>query len=419
LDRFAITDAILLLGDKLSCKTGLSLIISSGKVAGITDGDLPSDLDRISLPHHLLVPRFVNAHTHIDDSIIKDVGLGMDAWDLVMPPAGMRHKAMEASSREAIREAMRETMEFMMMSGTGAFADFRSQGRTGCEDLRKAAEGLPIKPVIFGRLTIPSGYSERDFVETGKGLTPEQRQELDELLEVAEGFSLVSALDFTDGALAEIRSVVRDRGKLLALHAAEHPRYREISIRRTGVSDVTRILRHLEPDFVVHLTDANEAELDAIADASLPVVLCHRMHSICGYGVPPLLSLLQRQSSVSLGTDNVFLTSPNMLSEGAYVSRLWRGITSDAGAISHDEILAMMTLNGASALKLSDGIGSLAVGKDASFIVFDLATKNLSGTKDPKAALINRAETSDIAAVVARGIEVVGRIGNSQRTPIV
>jgi cytosine/adenosine deaminase-related metal-dependent hydrolase len=105
----------------------------------------------------------------------------------------------------------------------------------------------------------------------------------------------------------------------------------------------------------------------------------------------------------ALGTDNVMFVAPDMLREMDFASRLGRGLAQDPTAISTRDILRAATIEGARGLRLDHEIGSLAPGKQASFIVINLDGPHLRYQHDPVSALVHRAGRADIAAVYVAG----------------
>jgi cytosine/adenosine deaminase-related metal-dependent hydrolase len=224
----------------------------------------------------------------------------------------------------------------------------------------------------------------------------------------AGGFSCVSANDLTDPALSELHDRVKGASRLLAVHVSESPEYRSISLGRTGTGDVDRVLRFLRPDFVVHLTDAVPGELDRLAAAGMAAVVCPRIQGVMGLGVPRFDLMMERGMTVALGTDNLFLSSPDMLREVDYSSRVIRALRKEPRFPSAVQMLQMITINAAKVLGMDADIGSLEVGKRADIVAFDSASLNLRPVRDPVATLVNRGESGDIMAVFHEGALVRG-----------
>jgi cytosine/adenosine deaminase-related metal-dependent hydrolase len=387
------------------------LVVEGGRISEMGAGR-PADRSGTLLDarHAILAPAFINAHTHVSDGMIKEVGFGRDYWELIMPPDGIRHRALRETTPAELASAIGDALEGMLASGTLTFVDFREGGRAGVHALRRAAAGHPVRAVAMGRFR---GYPPQaiEHLERNAGrLTDEELAEVDGVLEIADGFSLVTANDLTDEGLRQVAERVRARGGLLGVHAAEAPGYRTIALSRTGRGDVPRLLDHLRPDFVVHLTQATEDELDALARARVPAVVCPRIQGVMGLGVPRFDWMLERGMVVALGTDNLMLCAPDLLRELEYGSRVVRALRKSATYPSARQLLQMITVNPARILGRDHEIGSLEPDKLADVVVFDARSPNLRPVHDPVATLVNRAEARDIAAVLRQGRVVYGRL---------
>lgn len=409
-ERFALHGAAIVAGEELELIEDGYLVVDTGTIADIGCGSPPEGCQSISLAGCAVVPGFINAHTHLADSALKEVGFGREEWELLMPPDGLKHRALEALHRDTLVDAMRASIRLMLRTGVVAFSDFREQGVPGVAALAEAARGLPITSVAMGRFAVVPPHSEEDFRRNEALLPQGYMEELELLLAAAPGFSFVTANDTTDAGLRQVAERVRAAGRRLAVHVAENERYREISVSRTGQSDVARAIANLCPDFVVHMTTANEDELDLVAEAGVPVIVCGRIQATLGNGVPPLHEFRKRKIPFALATDNVMFASPNLLDELKYMSRATRAVSRDPSWPTPRDLLAAVTTVPARALNLADRLGSLAPGKAASFVVFDLQTDNLYPARDPLASIVNRGDMSDIAAVVHDGLIVAGEL---------
>ncbi|MFT4885472.1 MAG: cytosine/adenosine deaminase-related metal-dependent hydrolase, partial [Natronomonas sp.] len=87
----------------------------------VEDGEITAIEEAETASTDIICPAFVNAHTHIGDSIAKEAGRGLSLEELVAPPDGLKHRLLREASREEKVEAMRESLRFMEKSGTTAF----------------------------------------------------------------------------------------------------------------------------------------------------------------------------------------------------------------------------------------------------------------------------------------------------------
>jgi cytosine/adenosine deaminase-related metal-dependent hydrolase len=317
------------------------VVVEGGTIAAVEE--CPTDSDDV------VVPAFVNAHTHIGDSIAKEAGGGLSLDDLVAPPDGLKHRLLRAASTDEKVAAMRRSLRYMERTGTAAFVEFREGGVEGVEAIRRALVGRDVEAVVLGR-------------------------DSEAALKSADGFGASGA---RDGDFDHFRNATREAGKLFGIHAGERDPH-----------DVNAAL-DLDPDFVVHMVHPEPLHLDRIADSSLPVVVCPRSNLVTDAGVAPIDELVDR-TTVALGTDNVMLNSPSMFREMEFAAKL-----SDASAA---DVLRMATVNGADVAGLN--CGCIEVGRDGKLLVLDGDSDNLSGARDVVRAVVRRAGTSDIERVV-------------------
>ncbi|RQH01983.1 amidohydrolase family protein [Natrarchaeobius oligotrophus] len=297
----------------------------------------------------IVAPAFVNAHTHIGDSIAKEAGRGLSLEELVAPPDGLKHRLLREASREDLLEGMRRSLRFMQRAGTAACLDFREGDVAGVELLEEASSGLEIEALSFARGSV-------------------------EAMEAGDGFGASGANDAT---FDRERRATREAGKPFGIHAGE-----------VDESDIHPAL-DLEPDFLVHVVHPEPVHLERIADSEVPVVVCPRSNLVTDVGLSPYEELAER-TTLALGTDNVMLNSPSMFREMAVLSKL--------SALSAPEILRMATINGAELAGLDCGL--IEPGREARLLVLDGDSDNLAGVRDPIRAVVRRAGVDDVRTTV-------------------
>src|ERR671911_2897477 len=143
----------------------------------------------------LILPGLINAHTHIGDSIAKDLTTDHDLLSTVDPIVGIKRKILSRSDPANLEAFMRNTTISMLKSGIVAFADFREGGLDGVRLLRKAVSGLKIKPIVLGRIEKyfepSSSYSNLNCGTNGSSIESSTlTNDVFDLLDVSNGLGI-------------------------------------------------------------------------------------------------------------------------------------------------------------------------------------------------------------------------------------
>jgi cytosine/adenosine deaminase-related metal-dependent hydrolase len=387
----AITNVSLLLGKNLEYVEQGYIEIEDGKIRSTAAGSYEGSCKKTDAKGFIVIPGFINAHTHIADSIGKDIASEQRLDARVHPVFGAKKKILQKSLPEHLKAFIRSSAISMMKKGIVAFADFREDELDGVRLLKDAVEGLPIKCVILGRINY---YSDPTGVS---GLPAEKEVQAKDVVEIADGLGISGANENTDAALVQYRQLAGK--KLVAIHAAESKETVEFAKLRTGKSEVHRIMEHLRPNFVVHMTNATEDEMELVAKSGTGIVICPRANGVLGAGIPKVGQMLKQDCLVAIGTDNVMLNSPDILRELDYI---WKASRATEGEMLRaQELLKMATINAAQILRLNNGC--IEDGRSADLIFIDKKHADLYPMHDPYAAIVHRLSQSSIKAVMING----------------
>jgi cytosine/adenosine deaminase-related metal-dependent hydrolase len=233
-----------------------------------------------------LIPMPVNAHTHTGDSFISEEPEGNLVE--IVGPGGFKHRQLESATDKAIVNGMEKSNHFMEMAGTLAYFDFRENGIHGVELLKNAKSDY-IKPVVLGR--------------------PFGNDGINDLIEKADGIGLSSISDMEYEKAMEISEIANKKHKITALHFSENVR-----------EDIDKIL-NLKPDMLVHGIEASKSDLEKVKFMDIPVVITPRSNIF--YGKNPDYGKF-KGNTLMLGTDNVFITEPDIFAEMDFLYRYQR-----------------------------------------------------------------------------------------------
>ena len=315
----------------------------------VKNGIITAIDDEKNVPDRWICPAFFNSHTHIADTLAMDIPCSGSLEDLVTPPGGLKHRILENASHYELIDAMHRTMSEMIAGGTAGFADFREGGPEGVVTLNRAAQGLPIKPVILGR--------------SGGEL-------------VSEGVGISSTRD--ERRCEEIIEAMKKAGKIISLHAGEK-----------DSDDIDDALSY-NPDLLIHCTHAKKSQLKQIADAGIPVAVCCRSNFLLGVSnssrYPPLKEMLDAGIKILIGTDNAMFVQPDMMQEISFIHTLY--------GIPERELLK----SAVSGFPPAGVTHLLNSGNKACFFILDASWGNIGYSHDIISTIVKRAPIGHICA---------------------
>lgn len=379
-----INDGIVLKGQDLT-PVRENIVIDDGKIIEMAKDVCEGKI--IDATDSIVCPTFLNGHTHIGDSIIKDEGYGLSLGEMVKPPNGVKHKALANAEDGEIIDAMKKSMWDMFESGTTHFIDYREGGIKGVELLRKASKNLPVTPVILGR--------DDSFY----GQNPDLRKvkiAIRKLLKLADGIALSGFGEISDEVASLITSECRKAGKISSIHVAESMHLQDDSLRDFNK---TEIQRGVDADFdqMVHCTNPRNNDLELIKNSN--VVVCPRTNATLNVGVAPLNEMFSKGIKPLLGSDNLMLNSPNLFRELEFSLKIMSVYYKNY--LNPKDLLKTATTNICN-FEINRYIEKpvIDVNQEANLFISKKYSKN------PYLNIINRCGTKDILYIMNRDIHI-------------
>ena len=394
-----IKNASVLLGQELDYIANTNLQIQNKSFKRIQPTIKPSSKEEsIDCEGLLIIPGFINAHTHIGDSIGKDVTINSSVDKRIHPVFGVKSRILKNTPKENLTNFMKNTCHSMLKKGITTFVDFREGGLDGVVLLKNVLSDIPIRSIILGRIEFYQGSSE---IQKNLPFPRDQIENLNTLLKKCDGIGISGANENSNSVLNYYSKTT----KLRAIHSAETKQSVSTSKKITRKSETIRALS-LKPHFLVHMTYASKGDLYATAKRTRGIVICPRANSSLAEGIPDIELMKKAGCTIGLGTDNVMINSPDMFREMDFLWKATMGIHKKR--INPKEILKMATVNGGKILKKD--IGVIGVGKIADCVFIDKHSLDLEPMHNPHASIVHRASESAIRAVMIGGKIVYGKI---------
>lgn len=381
-----------------------SVVLDQGKIVDVLPtvdaAERYKARDSVDLPHHALIPGFVNSHTHAAMSLFR--GLADDRPLMEWLQKHIWPAEQKWVSAEFVRDGTELAVAEMIKSGTTCFNDMyffpEESARVAQEAGIRACIGLII-------IDFPSTWAQSAEEYLHKGLNLHDKLRNHDLITTA--FAPHAPYTVSDAPLSKIRTLADELDVPIHMHVHETSHEVDEAVARFGVRPLERLanLGLLTPRLLaVHMTHLLPGEIDVLRERNINVIHCPESNMKLASGFCPVAQLIGKSINVALGTDGAASNNDlDMLAELRMAALLAKGVARDATAVPAHAALRMATLNGAKALGLDDRIGSIAQGKHADIVAIDLSTVTSQPVYDPISQIVYSAARDQVSDVWVNG----------------
>jgi len=346
----------------------------------------------------LLIPGLINSHTHIGDSIAKDIALDKDPDSKINPILGIKQKILRETEPKKLIYFMRNTVKSMLKKGTTTFVDFREGGLDGVLLMQKVLSNTPIRSIILGRIEY---YQSKDQIRRNVPIPQSYQNQIDQLLKNCDGIGISGSNENSDSSLKQFSKIK----KIRAIHCAETKQSYLKSKQITRKTEPKRSML-LKPDFLVHMTYASKSDLSIASKKTRGIVVCPRANASLAEGIPNVVQMMEMNCNITIGTDNVMINSPDLFREMDFLWKTTMGIHQKR--IEPKNILKMTTINAGKLL--GKKIGCIKEGYLADAVFIKKNDLDLDPLRNPHASIVHRANENSIQAVMIGGNIVHGKL---------
>jgi len=346
----------------------------------------------------LLIPGLINSHTHIGDSIAKDIALNKDPDSKINPIFGIKQKILRETEPKKLIHFMRNTVKSMLKKGTTTFVDFREGGLDGVLLMQKVLSNTPIRSIILGRIEY---YQSKDQIKRNTPIPQSYQNQIEPLLKNCDGIGISGSNENSDSSLKQFSKIK----KIRAIHCAETKQSCLKSKQITRKTEPKRSML-LKPDFLVHMTYASKSDLSIAAKKTRGIVVCPRANASLAEGIPNVVQMMEMNCNITIGTDNVMINSPDLFREMDFLWKTTMGVHQKR--IEPKNILKMVTINAGKLL--GKKIGCIKEGYLADAVFIKKNDLDLDPLRNPHASIVHRANENSIQAVMIGGNIVHGKL---------
>ncbi len=387
-----------LYGSDLKLIEKTSIEITGNTFQKISSEIKPSKNKVVNCKGLLLIPGLINSHTHIGDSVAKDIALNDNVNSKIHPVFGVKQKILRETNPKKLIIFMRKSAKSMIKKGITTFVDFRESGLDGVLLIQKALSDIPIRAVILGRIEF---YQSKSQIKKNMPIPKSYLNQLEPLLKNCDGLGISGSNENSDSSLKQLSKTKEIR----AIHCAETMQSYLKSKQMTKKTEPERSM-FLKPDFLVHMTYASKNDLSLVSKKIRGIVVCPRANASLAEGIPDIVQMMKMNCNVAIGTDNIMINSPDMFREMDFLWKVTMGIHQKR--IEPKKILKMVTVNAGKLLGRK--IGCVKEGYLADGVFIKKNNLDLDPMQNTHAAIVHRANENSIKAVMIGGKIVHGKL---------
>lgn len=366
----------------------------------------------------VIVPGFINAHTHTDITFKPDDKTPriFSRWVLSLIE---KRKSLGSEERTDLRlKAFKEFIE----SGTTSIGDIIDP--VSFYDLTDIARRSKLIPRVKGFIELrgldPSCAVQRieefknflknnadAFKKTEKyfspGISPHSIYSVSEnlfkkILETNDGLNLKIAVHSAEHASE--KAFISGTGGDIAENLLPALNLSVFSVPPVPFSSPVSYLYYLKildkNTSLIHANEISGEDIDIIKETGADIIHCPRSNAFFNSKKLPLKKIIEKGISVSLGTDGLFSNkSLNLLDELQYAKKIHPEVKSK-------DLFYMATEGGAKAVSFGGVTGTLEHGSYADFTVFKIAENRILNEENVYDAVISF-KKSDILSVAVGG----------------
>ncbi|WP_315832609.1 amidohydrolase family protein [Bradyrhizobium prioriisuperbiae] len=385
----------------------LAVVVRAGRFSDIGPAEqisvANSDLPPIDMPGHLLMPGFIDVHTHLTQSLGKSLVFGepSEIFRRIWVPleGSLNERMVYLSGKLAALECLRGGFTTAVDAGT------RSAGHIGA--LAQATREAGLRSVIglicndrSGTALVPDRSAilarARDHLAVFKG---------DPLLHPSLAISITEAA--TDGMLYDVSRMAADAGVIFQTHVNEHLAAVERSLVATG----RRPLEHLAHVgalgahvLIAHSTMVTPHELNLLRDSDTAVAYNPVASVWKGNAIAPALHMAALGIRFGLGTDGTRADGFRLMDSAEALQRASIGMAVGDSSCGGGWLWLDRATSGAAAVcGLSGVTGTIREGLAADFLLIDLDRPEFTPSHDLSWELVRYGNRDQIDAVFTNG----------------
>ncbi len=372
----------------------IDILIEDKKIIKIGKGINEKVDQTINATGKIIMPGFINTHSHISMSIFRETVDGYKTQDWLKEKIWpMEDKLQE----EDIYWATLLSCIEMIKTGTTTVNDMYFMTDQIIEAVLKTGIRLQTTRTLMG-------YEEKD---------EKRLEELEELIEkykqdtISFNVGIHGLYTSNEPYIKKCIQFAKDQNLPVHMHFCENAQEREDIKREYSVQSPVEVINR---DFsethniLVHSVKLDSKDIQELAHTNSYISHCPISNLKLGCGVANIKEMLENDICVSLGTDGQGSGSNlDMFETMKFTALLQKGWNEEPEIMPAYEVLKMATINGAKTLGLEKEIGSIEEGKSADIIMINLNETVTQPINNVFAEIVYNAKGTNVEMTMVNG----------------
>lgn len=376
------------------------LTIHKNKITALGSGKPPHTEHLIDVHGNIVMPGFVNAHTHLAMTNFRGIAddIPLKRWlEEHIWPAEAKY-----NTQDFIRKGTLLGLQEMIKTGTTTFADMYFFADTTARETANAGLRGVMNEAILDFPTNSFKNVDQAFDLVEKFILKWKNHPL-----IVPNINFHAPYSCSKKTIIQAKQLADKYSTHLTTHILETEKENALTFdfQQQNVMDLFANCGILNDKLSgAHCVWLSENDQQIFAKNNISAIHCPSSNLKLGSGVAPIANYIKKGINVALGTDGCASNNNlDMIEEMRLAALIQKGVNQNAELIPAQQALKMATINGAKALGLDHKIGSLEIGKLADFIIIDTKSTFLQPIFDYYSAIVYSMNSSCVDTVVVNG----------------
>lgn len=361
----------------------------------------------VNLSGMTVIPGLIQTHVHLCQALFRNLADDLELLDWLTKYIWPMEKAhSEASLRASARLGLWE----ILTSGVTTILDMGDANHMDAVFEEMQNSGIR---GFSGKVMMDSGnqvYKEttNEAIDSTRALIEKWHGNDDRRIRyaLAPRFVLTCSNQLWDG----VRELSREYDLLIHTHSSENRTELKIVRDQTGYSNVEFFVKNdlASPKLcLAHCVWLTDEEMQYLKAYGISVLHCPSANLKLGSGFAPVPRMLRDGINVTIGSDGAPCNNNLDIFTDMRLAALIHKPSFGVGSITAQQVLDMVTINGAKALGLADKIGSIVPGKFADLTILNLNKVHLIPADNVVSQIVYSVQSRDVLHVMIDGEWVV------------